>query len=336
MPKSESLTLDDVAKKAGVSPATVSRSLNSPDLVRPATRARVLAAVEELRYRPNRLASDLAGGRSRTVGLVVSNLANPFFLDIFHSVEYEAKRHGYEVLIENTGYEPTRLAAVVDSMLGRSPAGLVIVVSEMEESMMAELREGAIPVVIYDVGAPGENIANIRVNETQGVKALVKYLRSLGHRRFGLITHHSQYGSLRQRRELLESLLGDDLVVAPDVEDSLEGGRAGVRSLLDMADPPTAVLGGNDHVAIGALREIHDRGLRVPEDVSVAGFDNIHWDEFVNPSLTTVNIPRDYIGRLAMERILTPDGAPAAAHGQEIIVQPELVIRDSTGPAPSR
>lgn len=336
MAKSDTLTLDHVAKKAGVSPATVSRSLNTPDLVRPKTRAKVLAAVEELRYRPNRLASDLAGGRSRTVGLIVSNLANPFFLDIFHSVEYEARRHGYEVLIENTGYEPTRLASVVDSMLGRSPAGLVIVVSEMEESMMAELREGAIPVVIYDVGAPGENIANIRVNEPQGVKMLVKYLRSLGHERFGLITHHSQYGSMRQRRELLQSLLGDSLLVAPDVEDTLDGGRAGARFLLDSDRPPTAILGGNDHVAIGALREISDRGLRAPDDVSVAGFDNIHWDDYVNPSLTSVNIPRDHIGRLAMERILTPEGAPASAQGREIIVQPDLVIRDSTGPAAAR
>ena len=334
MPKSDSLTLEDVARKAGVSPATVSRAINSPDLVRPKTRARVLAAVDELHYRPNRLASDLAGGRSRTVGLIVSNLANPFFLDIFNSVEYESKRHGYEVLIENTGYEPSRLSAIVDSMLGRSPAGLVIVVSELEEQMLEELREGAIPVVIYDVGAPGENISNIRVNEPQGVKTLLKYLRSLGHERFGLITHHSQYGSMRQRRELLQSMLGEALAVAPDVEDSLDGGRAGARSLLDGPERPTVILGGNDHLAIGAMRELHERGLRVPDDVSVAGFDNIHWAEYVNPTLTTVNIPRDHIGRLAMERVLTAAGAPAAAKAEEIIVQPDLVIRDSTGPAP--
>ncbi len=336
MAKRNPLTLEDVARKAGVSPATVSRALNTPSLVQPKTRARVLEAAETLRYRPNRMARELAGGRSRTVGLIVSNLANPFFLDIFHSVEYEAKRHGYEVLVENTGYEPMRLAAVVDSMIGRSPAGLVIVVSELEEPMMEELREGSIPVVVYDVGAPGANISNIRVNEARGVKTLLKYLRSLGHERFGLIPHHSQYGSLRQRREMLIGELGDVLAIAPDVEDSLEGGRSGARFLLDSANAPTAILGLNDHLAIGALREAHERGLRVPEQLSVAGFDNIHWAEYVNPTLTTVNIPRDSIGRLAMERILTPAGAPTSARGQEIIVQPDLVIRDSTGPAPTR
>jgi len=332
MAQSDALTLADVAKLAGVSPATVSRAINEPGLVKAKTRARVLEAVERLRYRPNRMASDLAGGRSRAVGVIVSNLANPFFLDIFHSVEYEAKRHGYEVLVENTGYDPRRLAAVIDSMLGRSPAGIVVVVSEMEDPMMEELLEGAIPTVIYDVGAPGPNIANIRVDEEQGIRTVTRYLRSLGHERFGFVGHHTQYGSLRRRREALAEELGDSLTVGADVEDSLAGGRAAARAMLKSTPRPTAILCGNDHIAIGAMRELRVRGVDVPGDVSVVGFDNILWAEYVNPTLTTVNIPRPSIGRMAMERILTPDGAPSASSAEEIIVQPDLVIRESSGP----
>lgn len=332
MAQSDGLTLADVAKLAGVSPATVSRAINEPALVKAKTRARVMQAVEELRYRPNRSARDLAGGRSRTVGVIVSNLANPFFLDIFHSVEYEAKRHGYEVLVENTGYDPRRLAAVIDGMLGRSPAGIVVVVSEMEDPMMQELLEGAIPTVIYDVGSPGPNIANIRVDEEQGIHTVTRYLRSLGHKQFGFVGHHTQYGSLRRRREALKAELGDALAIGADVDDSLEGGRAGARAMLKLDPRPTAILCGNDHIAIGAMRELRVRGLEVPGDMTVVGFDNILWAEYVNPTLTTVNIPRPSIGRMAMERILTPEGAPSAAAAEEIIVQPDLVIRESSGP----
>jgi len=332
MAQSDGLTLADVAKLAGVSPATVSRAINEPALVKAKTRARVMQAVEELRYRPNRSARDLAGGRSRTVGVIVSNLANPFFLDIFHSVEYEAKRHGYEVLVENTGYDPRRLAAVIDGMLGRSPAGIVVVVSEMEDPMMQELLEGAIPTVIYDVGSPGPNIANIRVDEEQGIHTVTRYLRSLGHKQFGFVGHHTQYGSLRRRREALEAELGDALAIGADVDDSLEGGRAGARAMLKLDPRPTAILCGNDHIAIGAMRELRVRGLDVPGDMTVVGFDNILWAEYVNPTLTTVNIPRPSIGRMAMERILTPEGSPSAAAAEEIIVQPDLVIRESSGP----
>jgi len=332
MAQSEALTLADVAKAAGVSPATVSRALNEPSLVKAATRQRVMEAVEELRYRPNRMARDLAGGRSRSVGVIVSNLANPFFLDIFHSVEYEAKRHGYEVLVENTGYDPRRLAAVIDAMLGRAPAGIVVVVSEMEDAMMQELVEGEIPTVIYDVGSPGPNIANIRVDEEQGIKTVTRYLKSLGHKRFGFVGHHTQYGSLRRRREALEAQLGKKLTVGADVEDSLEGGRAGARAMLALDPRPTAILCGNDHIAIGAMRELRVRGVDVPGEMSVVGFDNILWAEYVHPALTTVNIPRPSIGRMAMERILTPEGTPSSATAEEILVQPDLVIRESSGP----
>jgi DNA-binding LacI/PurR family transcriptional regulator len=333
--KSDQIRLKDVARRADVSPSTVSRVLNEPEKVATRTRARVLAAVEALRYRPNRHARDLAGKSSRTVGLIVSNLANPFFVDIYHSVEYEAKRSDYEVLIENTGYDPERFAASVDSMLSRSLAGLVVVISEMGEPMMAELGAANLPVVIYDVGSPGENITNIRVNEAHGVRMAVRYLDSLGHRRFGFIGHHTSMGSLSQRRALLLEALsrrGHEALMAPDCEDSPEAARAAVRRLMAVDEPPTAVLCVNDYLAIGALRELRELGLRVPEDVSVVGFDNIHLSEYANPTLTTVNIPRGYIGRLAMERILGEGGSAAS---REILVQPDLVIRESTGPAPS-
>jgi DNA-binding LacI/PurR family transcriptional regulator len=325
-----------VAARAGVSIATVSRVLNNPGVVNPKTRARVLKAIKELRYHPNLHARTLAGGKSKTIGVIVSNLENPFFFDVYKAVEGDAHALGYEVIVANTDYDPEQLFTSVRLMLERRVGGLAIIVSEMQPALIDDLSGGSVPVVFYDVGAPRRNITNIRVNYRQGIEKLVDYLHSLGHLKLGFIGHHSALGPIHERLQAVKNVVA---AFSPEMEvkasanrDSLEGGRQAARSLLSTGYRPTAIVCVNDIMAVGALRELRDRGLRVPEDISVTGFDNIKISEFCSPSLTTLHIPRDHIGHTICESLIRPEHPPSTTD-REIVVDPELVVRDSTARA---
>jgi DNA-binding LacI/PurR family transcriptional regulator len=335
------MNLEQVAKRAKVSTATVSRVLNNASVVKSSTRARVMKAIEELRYHPNLHARTLAGGKSRTIGVIVSNLDNPFFFDIYKTIETDAHARGYEVVMANTDYKSEQLVSSIRLMIGRRVAGLAAIVSEMDPALIDELAESRIPVVFYDVGTPKRNITNIRVNYKRGMEKVIDYLHSVGHRRIGFIGHHSMLGPINER---LKSVLDAVSRYQPALEveaaadaDTLEGGRAAARALLNKGFNPTALVCVNDITAVGALRELRERGLRVPQDISVTGFDNIKLSEFCYPALTTVHIPRDRIGRIISERLLPPEGHGGAETVEHVIViDPDFVLRDSTGPAPAR
>lgn len=336
------MNLDAVAKRAGVSTATVSRVLNNADVVKPKTRARVLKAVEELKYHPNLHARSLAGGKNRSIGVVVSNLENPFFFDVYHAVETGAHVRGYEVILANTNYQPEQLVKSIHLMMGRRVAGLALIVSEMDPSLIAELAAGSIPVVFYDVGTPKHNITNIRVNYRLGMEKLVEYLHNMGHRRFGFVGHHSALAPLNERyKAVLDAVraYSDRVEVQCGADvDSLEGGRQAARALLSTVDRPTAIICVNDLMAAGVLRELRARKLRVPEDLSVTGFDNIKLSEFCAPTLTTLHIPRDHIGNTICECLMRQDDGTDSAARQivrEIAIDPDLIVRESTGPATS-
>src|SRR5579863_3612380 len=185
------MNLDEVAKLAGVSAATVSRVLNNLDVVRDVTRDRVMRAVSELNYHPNLHARSLAGGKSRTIGMIASNLENPFFFDIFRTLEEDSHAHGYDVLAAHTGYSPEQLVRSVRLMIGRRVAGLAVVVSEMAPDLIQELEMSRIPTVFYDVGSPKRYISNIRVQYRRGIEQVVELLHSLGHKRLVFVGHHS-------------------------------------------------------------------------------------------------------------------------------------------------
>ena len=253
------MTLEQVAKKAGVSTATVSRVMNTPALVKEGTRQRVLAAAKELNYRPNRYAQSLAGGRSRTIGVIVSNIENPFFLDILHSLEEIATERGYEVVYENTDYRPTRLAAAVDLMLARPLAGLAVIGSERDEHAVKRLTAWGRPVVVSDLCSPGGNISQIHMRYEKAMQRTVEYLYSLGHRRMAFVGHHGMLDPLREREHAFETTVKRYADVAWKVaisSDSLRGGRQAVNEILESGFEPTAVLCVNDFMAVGVLREL--------------------------------------------------------------------------------
>src|SRR5215472_3498801 len=193
------MNLEQVARRAKVSTATVSRVLNNAAVVKTTTRARVIKAIEELKYHPNLHARHLAGGKSRTVGVIVSNLENPFFFDIYKTMEADAHARGYEVVMANTDFRSEQLAASIRLMIGRRVAGLAAIVSEMAAAIIDELTDSRIPVVFYDVGTPRQNITNIRVNYQRGINKVIDYLHSLGHRRLGFVGHHAMLGPINER-----------------------------------------------------------------------------------------------------------------------------------------
>jgi len=313
MPKqAELMNLNAVAKKAGVSTATVSRVLNDLKVVKNSTRARVLKAAEELKYHPNLHARSLARGKSRTLGILVSNMENPFFFDIFRALESAAHSRGYEVVVANTDYRSEQLVSSARLMIGWRVAGLAAIVSEMDADLMQVLTDTRIPIVFYDV----------------------EYLYSLGHTRMAFVGHHSTLEPINERRKtFLESVAhcspsAETHIVAGT--DGLEGGRRAARELLSSGFHPTSIICVNDFMAVGVLRELRDQGVRVPEDISVTGFDNIKLAEFCSPALTTAHIPREQIGQIIFEN-LVPDAKKEQFTGREILIDPELMVRESTG-----
>lgn len=327
------MNLEDVAQRAGVSTATVSRVLNNIGVVKGSTRAKVLKAVEELKYYPNIHARALAGGASKALGLIVSNVENPFFLDIFRSLEDEAHSRGFEVLMANTDYDPDRLAKSVHLMLGRRVAGLALIVSEMDSTLLHELQERKVRTMILDVGEPRPYITSIKTNYSRGMQRIAEYLYSLGHRKMAFVGHHTSLGPLSDRKrtfsQVMEQLGGDVVFTTIADSDGFDGGRRAVRQLYHSGFNPTAILCVNDFMAVGVLRQLREMNISVPHDVSVTGFDNIRLSEFLNPALTTVHIPREQIGRQIFESLtsaMSPEESP-----REVIIDPELVVRESTG-----
>jgi LacI family transcriptional regulator len=332
------LTLQEVAKRAKVSPATASRVLSGSGRVKAAARARVLRAADELNYHPNIHARTLARGRSRTLGMIVSNLKNPFFLDIFQALENDAHERGFEVVVANTDYRPEQLLTHVRLMGGRRVAGLAVIVSEMEPTLMESLSKSKVPVVFYGVGVAAGSLASIKGDYGRGTRRVVEYLYSLGHRQLAFVGHHTALAPLHVRlRSFVEAVrgCGDGATYATVAdEDSPSGGQRATQQLFASGARPTAIVCVNDFMALGVLKALRDLGLRIPGDVSVVGCDNISLSAFACPALTTISVPRERIGHLISEALM-PDGEVSPLSGREVVIEAELIIRDSTGPPPS-
>jgi DNA-binding LacI/PurR family transcriptional regulator len=272
------------------------------------------------------------------LGLIVSNLRNPFFLDVFQALEASAHQKGFEVVVANTDYRPEQLLTHVRLMQARGLAGLAVIVSEMDESLSARLAAGSTPVAFYDVGTPARRCAKIRTDYGRGTRRVVEYLYSLGHRRLAFVGHHTALDPLQVRQsaflEAVRECCGDAATTAQVAdEDSPAGGLNATRQLFASGFQPTAVVCVNDFMTLGVTRALREMGLRVPRDVSVVGCDDISLSEFAFPALSTIRIPRQRIGQL-VSAALMPEGESSPLWGRETVIEPELLIRDSTGPPP--
>jgi DNA-binding LacI/PurR family transcriptional regulator len=330
--------LAKVARQAGVSVATASRVANGIDRVKPSTRARVLKALEELGYYPDLHARSLVRGVSQTIGVIVSNLENPFFVDVIDAIEQAAIRNGYDLLISNTGYEPSRQLAAVRLMLGRRISGLAVITSETEPAILKPLERAGIPVVVTDTRVKVDRFTSIQFQYARAIGMLVDHLASLEHTRMAYIGLPIKLTATDTRRRTFltaaRRLSIDARCFNVRERDGFEGGRDAAREILASGFQPTAILCVNDITAIGVLRELRNQRIPVPAQISVTGFDNIGQAQFSSPSLTTIHIPRDRIGRLAFERLTSPQSAGKSGQAAlEFLIEPELIVRESTGKA---
>ena len=332
-----SMNIREVARLAKVSTATVSRTINGSDKVTPETKERVQRAIEELKFYPNTWARALGSGRSSLYGLIISDITNPFFPELVKSFEDIAVQYGQEVLVANTNYDSERMELCVSRMLQRKVDGVAIMTSEMDERWIREFNTREIPLVFLDTGTAHDLTSNISVDYAAGVGAAVEHIVGLGHTEIAFISGPMMLRSARVRREAFVGCLKSRGIGAGLMEEGnhqASGGHEAMARLLSGETRPTAVLASNDMTAIGALGAIHERGLRVPEDISIVGFDDIQISAFTQPALTTVGLSRDEIARVAFRALYSSrqDGA----RGGEYAVQPALVVRRSTGPAPGK
>ncbi|WP_432824590.1 LacI family DNA-binding transcriptional regulator [Dactylosporangium sp. CA-092794] len=326
------MTIKDVARAAGVSPATVSRALATPGLVRAETRRRVQQAADALGYQPNRAARGLITGRTGNLGLIVPDLTNPYFPGVVKGVQGRAQEFDYAVFLADTDEDRGAEADVVRK-LSKQVDGIILCSPRMSEDDVRSLT-GETPMVVLNrrIG----RMPSVTVNNTEGIRQAVAHLTALGHRRIAYVAGPRASWSNRERLRLLRQACGAagvELVETGNVAPRFAGGVAVADQVL--ATGVTAVLGYNDLVAVGMLRRFAARGVAVPERISVMGFDDIVLSEMVTPALTTLAQPKEQTGRAGVELLLGLLQDPGRAVARREL-ESHLMVRDSTGAAPHR
>jgi DNA-binding LacI/PurR family transcriptional regulator len=328
------MNIGAIAKRARVSTATVSRTLNQNGAVRPETARRVWRAAEELNYFPNSHARALVSGRSRLLGLIVSDITNPFFPELVRQFETLALERQYDLILTSTDYQTERMTVCLRRMLERKVDGVALMTSEMDEGLIEELSRRGVPLVYMDVGQVGPRMSHVAMDYANGIRQAVDHVVQLGHRRIAFISGPLDLHSARIRRDafverLLHHSIALDKKLMREGTHTAEGGQHEMEALLRLRRRPTAVVCSNDWTAIGALHAIDAVGLRVPEDLSVVGFDDTPIATYSRPPLTTVRMSAAEIGETACRALfnLIDDKGET---GALLRVPTSLIVRAST------
>jgi DNA-binding LacI/PurR family transcriptional regulator len=330
------VSIREVAQRAGVSIATVSRTVNRIPSVNPELAKRVWRAIDEVGYLPNTQARALVSGRSRMLGLIVSEITNPFFPELVQEFENLAVAQGYEVLIGSTNYEPSRTESLIRRMLQRNVDGVAVMTFGIEEDLVQKLVEREFPLVFVDAGPDLPNIRVLKVEYGEGIRQGVQHLAALGHRSIAFITGPLHLRSALARRDAFVKSMAELGLTAPHehiVEGShtMEGGIGSMEKLLALEELPTAVMCSNDMTAIGVLHALYRTTHKVPEEISVVGFDDIHLAQFVLPPLTTVQMSCAHLAAAAVEALRAGIEADHPRTGnKEWRIPTRLVVRQST------
>ncbi|MGH2356647.1 MAG: LacI family DNA-binding transcriptional regulator [Candidatus Limnocylindria bacterium] len=333
------ITLADVAARSGVSTATVSRVLSGAPAARPETRDRVLSAVRELDYRPSAVARALKRQTTRTIGLLVTDIENPFYPHVVRAVEDAAHARGYAVLLCNAADDPGRELAYLEILLERRVDGIVVASSRATRRHAALLARAPIPVVLVNSDARGSHLPAIDTANRRGSRLATRHVLDLGHRVIGHITASPANAAAGVRlagvRDALRAAALDARNLRVVVGDGhVDGGERAALELLRQRGL-TAIVCYNDLTAIGTLRAARSLGRDVPGDVSVVGFDDIDLAAWTDPPLTTVRQQVAEMGRWAVERVARElGGGNGSGRPRVVHLAPELVIRGSTAPAP--
>ena len=301
-------TIHDVAQSAGVSPTTVSRYLNNRIELPAPTAARIDAAISELGYRPNLLARRLSTGKSEAIALVTPEIANPFFAALAAAVEDEAERHGYAVFMSSTRGDVTREIASLRRLNDRHVDGLILMTNRPDDGTLAVLIEPGSPVVLVDEDLPGVEVPRIFVENAEGTYLATSHLIAKGHRAIAMIGGPDGLMSVSERRQGFERAMREHGLAAPPERLLLgsytrEFGRSAAARLLAAAEPPTAIVAASDYIAVGIMQALREAGLRIPDDMSIVGFDDMPFAELMDPALTTIRQPVAAMGRLGFQTL---------------------------------
>lgn len=325
--------LADVARRAGVSTASVSRVLAGKPHVSDEVRQRVLAAVNELHFRPSRLARSLRAQRAHVLGLIISDIQNPFFISIVRAIEDIAYRHQYSLVLCNADEDPEKEALYIDLMMAEKVAGVVISPTHETATSCQRLADVGIPVVAIDRRVNNMPVDTVVVDNISAAYEIVSHLIVDGHRRIGAVVGTPIVTTGHERRDgylhalQMHGIPLETALLCTGLPNIATGYRL-VNELLNLPNPPTALFLGNNLLTIGALKAIHERNLRIPDDVALAAFDEMEWMFVVKPALTVVAQPVYEMGRCAAELLLARIAEPTRPI-QEIVLQATLHIRQS-------
>jgi DNA-binding LacI/PurR family transcriptional regulator len=335
------VSIKDIARAAKVSHPTVSRALSDSPLVNGETAKRIRQIAASLGYRPSAIARSLATKKTNTIGVVVTSIADPFIADVISGVEEAANDHGYSVFLANSNANPDREVKVVHSFHERRVDGILVTASRVGALYVPLLSQLKVPIVLINNQHPDETdefIYSVTIDNIKASNEVMRHLIGLGHKRIAYIGDRGGFQSDNERlagyRQGL-SFAGypflSELVVHGDGKP--EGGGRAMESLLGLPNPPTAVFCYNDMSALGALRVLHGHGIKVPEDLSLVGFDDLAIASYTSPLLTTVSQPKQQMGRMAMDimiKLLSRIDSKT-----NIKVEGELIVRESTAPPKS-
>jgi DNA-binding LacI/PurR family transcriptional regulator len=327
------LSIKDIARIAQVSHPTVSRALQNSPLVSSETTARIWKIANESGYRASAVARGLVTRRTRTIGLVVTTVADPFTCEVVSGIEQSASDCGYSVFLADSNADPARERKIVQSFAERRVDGIIVTSSRVGALYLPLLSEMQVPIVLVNDQHPGAFVHSVMIDNRGGVRAAATHLIGLGHRRIAYIGDRLGYQSDTERHAgYTDALEAASIRVLPALsvygDGKPQGAIEAMNALLELSKPPTAVCCYNDMSALGAMHAIRMRGLRVPEEISVVGFDDLFLSSYTQPPLTTVRQPMRRMGLLAMEslfKVMTGEG-PAI----KIEVDAELVVREST------
>lgn len=331
--------LADIARRVGVSTATVSRALANKPYVNEEVRQRVLAVVEELNYQPNRVARSLQGRRSKIIAILISDIQNPFFTRLVRAVEDIAHNNNYATFLCNTDENSDKEELYVNLMVAENVAGVIACPTMEETAKWQNLHDAGIPIVVVDRRLPSAPVDTVVVDNVGAASAVVTHLIENGHQRIGAILGEPHITTGRERYEgYVRALAAHNLPVIPElVRQGMpreENGYQFTCELLELPERPTALFTGNNLLTLGALRAIRKAGLRIPDDVALVAFDELDWMSLIQPQLTVVAQPTYELGEIAAKllfrRLIEHSNGAETTSFEEIVLKPEILIRESS------
>jgi LacI family transcriptional regulator len=330
-----SVTIKDVARQAGVSVATVSRVINDSGPVREETRRRVRDVARALRFTPHGAARSLITSRTSTLGVLLPDLYGEFFSEVIRGADQTARRQGYHLLVSSSHSDRADVEAALRAMRGRVD-GLVLMAPDLDAHALAANLPASVPVVLLNAAGDGDSADAVTIDNFGGAVAVVRHLIAAGHRKVATITGAVTNHEAQERLRGYAAALGGAGIKRraewePSGAFTEDGGYAAARALLAARPRPTAIFAANDSMAIGAMSAIRDAGLRVPEDVAVAGFDDVPMARYMSPPLTTVRVPINELGARAVQRLLDAIAGGGARAPRRETLATTLVVRRSCG-----